>query len=133
MSERCLCLCDTFSGHPGISFNAFLSCCEIFGSISEIFVVFDSCWLRIRWGSYSSSIRWALNVDASEIWLQQLRPLESFMESGQIMIFHLDFPKILHQLIGSSSHYLQGLIRPRCRISEPSTVTVPKLGAQLGS
>ena len=31
--------------------------------------------------------------------------------------------KMLHQLIGSSSHYLQGFIHPRwCRISEPSTV-----------
>ena len=30
---------------------------------------------------------------------------------------------ILHQLIKSSSHYLQGFIHPRwCRISEPSTI-----------
>jgi len=35
--------------------------------------------------------------------------------------------EILHQLIGGVSHYLQGFIHPRCRISEPSTVSPIKI------
>ena len=40
--------------------------------------------------------------------------------------------KILHQLIGSSSHYLQGFIHPRwCRISSINSMVLPSLFLQL--
>ena len=53
----------------------------------------------------------------------QVRILESPSISVQSLILILLMEEILHQLIGSLSHYLQGFIHPRwCRISSINSI-----------
>ena len=45
-----------------------------------------------------------------------------FTSSQYVLVASVDGSEIVHQLITSLCHYLQGFIHCRCRISEPSTV-----------